>query len=188
MAGTCRGRITTRPPSWVSCSSCLGCRGQPARGAIASTQALSTASACFQLGIWAARSLPTTNTSALPGHWAAARSRVVIAQGLLSSCRWLSLGSPMAATSSASRVDRCSRGAPWCFWGLSLAQVATVGYSCSRPSSRAWWPRVGGSALVPNRAIGPSAVLTTPLLMAAGPAGWRPARCARPARGAPGDR
>ena len=59
----------------------------------------------------------------------------------------------MAATKAASSCTRISNGAPCCLRGLSLAQVATRGYKLSRPSSRARWPQVGGSALVPSRAM-----------------------------------
>ena len=59
----------------------------------------------------------------------------------------------MAATRAASSCTRISNGAPCCLRGLSLAQVATRGYKLSRPSSKARWPQVGGSALVPSRAM-----------------------------------
>ena len=127
VAGTCRSSTSRRAPSRRRASRSALHTGQPPRGAIASRQPASSREAWRQRGIWATRSLPTTNTSGSPGQRRAARSRVSIAQGLLSSCSRLRRGSWSAATRAPSNSARKARGAPWCFWGLSLAQVATRG-------------------------------------------------------------
>ena len=79
----------------------------------------------------------------------------------------------MAATKAASSCTRISNGAPCCLRGLSLAQVATRGYKLSRPSSRARWPQVGGSALVPSRAMAAMARGRAAGVAAAFLLGWR---------------